>query len=150
MKRSGYLLLLFLIMSLVSLAIVSSKYIEAQNKNNELQRSIDNTFKYQLSNTLSSFSMIVNDYTYRSMLSSVATVASLSELTSYADINDDLDISLHNLFISLREDKSKDKVLLRVDEIREIFFMLVQEPTSKEATDRLSQIANETFFSIKD
>lgn len=149
MNKSRYVLLL-LILSLVTLALIGFKYFEAQNKNKELQRSIDNTFKYQLSNVLSSFSMEVNEYTYRSMLSSVSNIASLSELTSYADVNDDLDISLHNFFISLREDKSKEKVLLRIEEIREIFFMLNQELTSKEATDKLSQISDETFFSRED
>ncbi|MNL62478.1 hypothetical protein D3C87_1865030 [compost metagenome] len=74
----------------------------------------------------------------------------MSELTSFEEINDDLDISLNDLYISLREEKSKDKVLARIEELRGIFLMMVQDPTSKEATNNLIQIANETFFNAKE
>ncbi|WP_239616816.1 hypothetical protein [Cohnella mopanensis] len=145
MKRSRYLILL-LILCIVGLVFSSLKYFEIQNKNEDLQNSINRSFKYQLGNVLSSFSMEVNDYNYRSMLASVSNAASLSELTTYEKDNDSLDVCLYNLYFSLREDKSKDLTLSRIDELREIFFLLVQEPTSKEATDKLSQITNETFF----
>ncbi|WP_170308050.1 hypothetical protein [Paenibacillus dakarensis] len=94
--------------------------------------------------------MRVDDYTYRSMISSVYNVAAMSELTSYEKINDELDISLYNLYISLREEKSKDKVLERIEELHDIFFIMVQDPTSKEATNKLIKIADETFFKVKD
>ncbi|SEM50067.1 hypothetical protein SAMN05518847_1012 [Paenibacillus sp. OV219] len=84
------------------------------------------------------------------MISSVSSVAAMSELTSFEDVNDDLDISLHNLYISLREVKSKDRVLARTEELHEVFFTLVQDPSSKEATNKLIQIANETFFNVKE
>lgn len=132
------------------LVILSFKFIESQSQKKELQSSIDNSFRHQLSNVLGCFSMQVNDYTYRSMISSVSNVAAMSELTSFEDVNDDLDISLYNLYISLREEKSKDKVLARIEELNEIFFTLVQDPTSKEATNKLIQIANETFFNVKE
>ncbi|GKU78975.1 hypothetical protein L3i20_v233720 [Paenibacillus sp. L3-i20] len=67
----------------------------------------------------------MNDYAYRSVLSSVSNVASISDLTSYEEQNDNLDISLYNLYFSLREDKSKDKVLSRAVELRDTFTVLV-------------------------
>lgn len=94
--------------------------------------------------------MQVDDYAYRSIISNVNSLAVMSELTSYEELNDDLDISLHNLYISLREEKSKEKVLARNEELREIFFTMVQDPASKEATNKLIQIAHETFFSVKE
>lgn len=121
-------------------------YVEEHTKARSLQSSIDAKFKFELSQARDSFSMVMNDYTYRYVLSSVSNVASSSELTSYGEQNDDLDISLHNLYISLREDKSKDEVLSRADELRDIFMELVNDPASKEATDKLIQIADETFF----
>lgn len=90
--------------------------------------------------------MEVNDYTYRSMISTVSNVSAMSELTSYGRINDNLDISLNYLYISLREEKSKDLVLLRVDELRDIFNLLVQDPSSQEATDKIIEITKEVFF----
>ncbi|AJS58991.1 hypothetical protein [Paenibacillus sp. IHBB 10380] len=143
---SKYLTLLLILL----LLITGYKSYESNRATQNLQDNIDNTFKYQLSNVLSSLSMKVNDYTYRSILASVSNVASLSELTSFEDNNDNLDITLNNLYISLREERSKDKVLSRIDELREIFFVLVQDPTSKEATDKLIKITNDTFFNVKD
>src|SRR5690606_41520982 len=100
----------------------------------------------QLHNVLGSLSLLVDEYSYRLMISSVYSVSQMSELTSYEKINDDLDISLHYLYISLREEKSKEKVIARIEELHDIFFIMVQDPTSKEATNRLIEIANETFF----
>jgi hypothetical protein len=94
--------------------------------------------------------MEVNDYTYRSMISSVSNAAAISELTSFEKLNDDLDISLYQLYIALREERSKDKVLLRIEELREIFSMLVRDPINHEATDRIIQINNDTFFNAKE
>ena len=136
-----------LILSIIGFIFTGLKYLEVQNRNKELQNAIDSTFKYQLSNVLNSFSVVVNDYTYRSMLSSVSNAASMSELTTYEEVNDDLDVSLYHLYLSLREEKSKDLALSRIEELREIFFTLVLDPTSKEATDKLNQINKETFFS---
>lgn len=141
-NKSKYLLIVLLI----ALFVLSFKYIETINQKIKLQDSIDLTFRAQLGKVLDSFSMVVNDYTYRSMVSSVYNVAMLSELTSYEEINDNLVISLYNLFISLREEKSKDLTLLRIEELREIFFELVQDPTNQKSTDRLSQIVSDTFF----
>ena len=70
----------------------------------------------------------------------------MSQLTSFEKTNNNLDISLHNLYISLREEESKELVSSRVEELRDIFSILVQDPSSHEATDKLIQIANETFF----
>jgi aspartyl-tRNA synthetase len=134
----------------LSLVIVGFKFVESQSLRKELQNSIDSSFRYQLSNVLGSFSMEVNDYTYRTMISSVSNVAAMSELTSFEEINDNLDISLNYLYISLREEKSKDKVLLRIEELREIFNIMVQDPVNHEATDRIIQITNETFFNTKE
>lgn len=136
-----------LLLSIIGFIFTGLKYLEVQNRNKELQNAIDSTFKYQLSNVLNSFSVVVNDYTYRSMLSSVSNAASMSELTTYEEVNDDLDVSLYHLYLSLREEKSKDLTLSRIEELREIFFTLVLDPTSKEATDKLNQINKETFFS---
>ncbi len=136
-----------LILSIIGFIFTGLKYLEVHNRNKELQNAIDSTFKYQLSNVLNSFSVVVNDYTYRSMLSSVSNAASMSELTTYEKVNDELDVSLHHLYLSLREEKSKDHTLSRIEELREIFFTLVLDPTSKEATDKLNQINKETFFS---
>ncbi|RCW38755.1 hypothetical protein [Paenibacillus prosopidis] len=130
----------------LGLIIMGYNYVEGNTKAQNLQNSIDTKFKYELSNVLGSLSMMMNDYTYRSVLSSVSNVASISELTSYEEQNDNLDISLYNLYISLREDKSKDKVLSRADELRDVFMVLVTDPASKEATDKLIQITDETFF----
>ena len=145
-KKSTYIIILLLL----CIAILLFKFDESRGQRNELQNSIDTAYRHQLSNVLGSFSKEVNDYTYRSMISSVYNVAMMSELTSFEKINDDLDISLNNLYISLREEKSKDKVLARIEELHEIFFMMVQDPTSKEATNKLIQIANETFFNVKE
>ncbi|MNL22805.1 hypothetical protein D3C87_1441650 [compost metagenome] len=145
-KKSTYIIILLIL----CFAILLFKFFESQNQRNELQNSIDTAYKLQLSNVLGSFSMEVNDYTYRSMISSVYNVAVMSELTSFEKINDDLDISLYNLYISLREEKSKDKVLVRIEELHEIFFKMIQDPASKEATNKLIQIANETFFNVKE
>lgn len=70
--------------------------------------------------------MVINDYTYRSMISSVSNAAAISELTSFEELNDDLDISLNQLYISLRD------------------------PINHEATDRIIQINNDTFFNTKE
>jgi uncharacterized protein YigA (DUF484 family) len=141
-SKSTYIIILLSL----SLIIVSFKFVESQSQRKELQNSIDIAFRHQLSIVLGSFSMEVNDYTYRSMISSVSNVAAMSELTSYEDINDNLDISLYNLYISLREEKSKDKVLSRIEELREIFNIMFQDPANNKATDRIIQITNETFF----
>ncbi|AEI44528.1 hypothetical protein KNP414_06004 [Paenibacillus mucilaginosus KNP414] len=53
---------------------------------------------------------------------------------------------MNNLYIALREDKSKDKVLSRADELRDIFILLVQDPASKEAVEKIIDITEETFF----
>ncbi|REE68761.1 hypothetical protein A8990_13627 [Paenibacillus taihuensis] len=145
-KKTKYILI---VLSLC-FAVLLYKYVESHGQKKELKSAIDAAYKVQLSKTLESFSMEVNDYTYRSMISSVYSVASMSELTSFEKANDDLDISLYNLYYSLREEKSKDKVLARIDDLHEVFFKMVLDPASKEATDKLIQIANETFFSVKD
>lgn len=147
MKKKNTIIIVLLSLSV---CILSFMLVESQRQRTEIQNSIDLAFKYQLSNALSSFSMEVNDYSYRAMISSVYNVAAMSELTSFEESNDDLDISLHNLYISLREDKSKDKVLARTEELHDIFFQLVQDPDSHEATDKLFKISNETFFSTDD
>ncbi|SEA32347.1 hypothetical protein [Paenibacillus sp. 276b] len=134
----------------LSLIILGFKFVESQNQRKELQNSIDNSFRYEISNVQHSFSMVLNDYTYRSMISSVSNAAAISELTSFEKLNDDLDISLYQLYISLREERSKDKVLLRIEELREIFSMLVRDPINHEATDRIIQINNDTFFNTKE
>ncbi|MEC0109052.1 hypothetical protein P4H27_19000 [Paenibacillus taichungensis] len=145
-KISTYIIVLLTL----SLIILGSKFVESQNQRKELQNSIDNSFRYEISNVLHSFSMVVNDYTYRSMISSVSNAAAISELTSFEKLNDDLDISLNQLYISLREERSKDKVLSRIEELREIFSMLVRDPINHEATDRIFQITNDTFFNAKE
>jgi hypothetical protein len=147
-KRPFHLILL--IFSLVLCILLSLKYIETKNSKDYLQESVDQTFKYQLHQVLSSLSMKMSEYSYRTLLSSVSNASSLSELTSYEDMNDNLDISLHNLFIALREERSKDKVLLRLDELREIFVVLVQDPVNHEVTERLIRINIETFFNAKE
>ncbi|WP_433923276.1 hypothetical protein [Paenibacillus taichungensis] len=145
-KISTYIIVLLTL----SLIILGFKFVESQNQRRELQNSIDNSFRYEISNVLHSFSMVVNDYTYRSMISSVSNAAAISELTSFEKLNDDLDISLNQLYISLREERSKDKVLSRIEELREIFSMLVRDPINHEATDRIFQITNDTFFNAKE
>ncbi|MCZ1267289.1 hypothetical protein [Paenibacillus tundrae] len=145
-KISTYIIVLLTL----SLIILGSKFVESQNQRKELQNSIDNSFRYEISNVQHSFSMVVNDYTYRSMISSVSNAAAISELTSFGKLNDDLDISLYQLYISLREERSKDKVLSRIEELREIFSMLVRDPINHEATDRIIQINNDTFFNTKE
>ncbi|MCG7214377.1 hypothetical protein [Paenibacillus mucilaginosus] len=133
----------FLIALLVTgLAISGYSYFKAQ----KLQTSIDNRFKHELSSVLSNLSLTMNDDTYRSVLSSVSNAASISDLTSYEEQNDSLDISLEYLYISLREDKSKDKVLSRADELRDIFLVIMTDPASKEATDKILKITEETFL----
>ncbi|AFH62465.1 hypothetical protein ACVNS2_17615 [Paenibacillus caseinilyticus] len=133
----------FLIALLVAgLAISGYSYFKAQ----KLQTSINNRFKHELSSVLSNLSLTMNDDTYRSVLSSVSNAASISDLTSYEEQNDSLDISLEYLYISLREDKSKDKVLSRADELRDIFLVLMTDPASKEATDKILKITEETFL----
>jgi hypothetical protein len=142
---------LYIIIALsICSAILLYKFVETLDQRRDFEHSIDAAYKQQLNHALESFSMQVNEYTYRSMISSVYSVAKMAELTSYEKVNDDLDISLHNLYISLREDKSKEKVLARTEELHEIFFMMLQDPTSKEATNRLIRIADETFFKVPD
>jgi hypothetical protein len=145
-KISTYIIVLLTL----SLIIFGSKFVESQNQRKVLQNSIDNSFRYEISNVLHSFSMVVNDYTYRSMISSVSNAAAISELTSFEKLNDDLDISLNQLYISLREERSKDKVLSRIEELREIFSILVRDPINHEATDRIIKINNDTFFNTKE
>jgi len=62
-KKSIYIII---VLSVI-LVIISFKYIEVHNQKIKLQDSIDLTFRTQLGNVLSSFSMEVNDYTYRSI-----------------------------------------------------------------------------------
>lgn len=145
-KKSTYIIIVLSICC----AILLFKSFGNQSQERGIQSAVDTTFKQQLGTVLGSFSMRVDDYTYRSMISSVYSVAAMSELTSYEKINDELDISLYNLYISLREEKSKDKVLERIEELHDIFFIMVQDPTSKEATNKLIKIADETFFKVKD
>ncbi|OXM15877.1 hypothetical protein [Paenibacillus herberti] len=143
MKKWAFFFISILIIGLI---ILSYKYVEANTKAQNLQNSIDAKFKAELSFTRDSFNVKMNDYAYRSILSRVSTVASISEITSYEDQNDNLDISLYNLYVALNNDRSKEKVLSRADELRDIFMMLVTNPASKEATDKLMQINDETFF----
>lgn len=142
-KNLNSFIIIFLSLGLI---VIGFKYMESQSARKELQSTIDNSFRQQLGGVLGSFSMEVNDYTYRSMISTVSNVSAMSELTSYGRINDNLDISLNYLYISLREEKSKDLVLLRVDELRDIFNLLVQDPSSQEATDKIIEITKEVFF----
>lgn len=142
-KNLNSFIIIFLSLGLI---VIGFKYMESQSARKELQSTIDNSFRQQLGSVLGSFSMEVNDYTYRSMISTVSNVSAMSELTSYGRINDNLDISLNYLYISLREEKSKDLVLLRVDELRDIFNLLVQDPSSQEATDKIIEITKEVFF----
>lgn len=141
-KKNAYIIAILSVL----VVFLGFKNIVSEKSNSEILRLNDQTFKYQLGKVLGSFSMEVNDYTYREMISSVYSVAVMSELTSYEDINDNLDISLHNLYISLREEKSKDLVLSRVDELREVFNTMVQDPSNQKAIEEIIQIANETFF----
>ncbi|MBH5316772.1 hypothetical protein I6N90_02970 [Paenibacillus sp. GSMTC-2017] len=142
MKKWVYLSL-FLVLGFIILRFI---YVDDNTEARNLQNAIDAKFKGELSSVRDSFGMVMNDYTYRSVLSNVSNVASISELTSYEEKNGDLGISLHNLYISLREDRSKDKVLSRAEQLMEIFTVLVTDPASKEATDKLLQITDETFF----
>lgn len=141
MKNRAYIISFLIILGFI---FMGYNYVVEHNKARSLQGSIDAKFKFELGQARDSFSMEMNDYTYRSVLSSVSNAASSSELTSYEKQNDDLDISLYNLYLSLREDKSKDKVLSRADDLRDIFAMLVTDPSSREATDRLIRIAGES------
>ncbi|MEK3885787.1 hypothetical protein [Paenibacillus sp. PL2-23] len=100
--KSKYIIIILTI----CLGIMSLLLVESQRQKKGLQDAIDRAYVMQLNNVLGSFSMIVNDYTYRSMISDVSKAATNSELTSYKGINDELDISIYNLFIALREDKS--------------------------------------------
>ncbi|KRE88284.1 hypothetical protein ASG89_34870 [Paenibacillus sp. Soil766] len=148
-ESGGYRLIkwaFFISFLVLCFIIMGYNYVKGSTKAQDLQNAIDTKFKLELSHVLSSLSMKMNDYSYRSVLSSVSNVASISELTSYEEQNDNLDISLYNLYISLREDKSKDKVLSRADELRDVFTVLVRDPASKEATDKIIQITDETFF----
>lgn len=149
MKNNKYLQLV-LIICLTGLIVISLKYVQVQNNSKQLQNSVNDAFRYQLNQVLSSFSVEVSDYTYRDMLSSVFSATQMSELTTYEEMNDDLDVGLHNLYLSLREDKSKDITLSKIDELRDIFLLLVRDPASKEATDQLLLLTNETFFSVED
>ncbi|MFC5528881.1 hypothetical protein [Cohnella yongneupensis] len=145
-NKSTYLILALIII----LIYFSLKLSSSQNQRIELQNHIDFKYKSQIGLVLGSFSTIVDDYTYRDMISNVLSLSVMSELTTYEKKNDDLDISLHNLYISLRENRSKDKVLARVDEVREAFFIMSQDPSSREATNKLIEISNDTFFSTEE
>lgn len=144
MKKWAFFFISILILGMI---IMSYKYDEANNKAQNLQNTIDEKFKMELSSVYSSFNTKLDEMAYRSALSSVSTAASISEITSYEDQNDNLDISLYNFYHALRNDESKEKVLARADEVRDIFTMLFLDPASKEATDKLMQINNDTFFS---
>lgn len=146
MKKKTYIIYILLICS----AVLLFSLVKSVEQRKNLQNSIDYAYMQQLHNVLGSLSLLVEEYSYRLMISSVYSVSQMSELTSYEKINDDLDISLHYLYISLREEKSKEKVLARIEELHDIFFIMVQDPTSKEATNRLFEIANETFFKVPD
>lgn len=136
----------YLIILLVfALVFIGYKYTDAVKSSKQLQSSIDKNFKSQLSNISSSLSMKVDETSYRIILTSVSNAAAMSVLTSYENLNDNLDISLYNLYISLREEKSKNKVLARTDELREIFMKLVNEPSNKDALVSLMKFTDETF-----
>lgn len=149
MKKSQYLWL-FSMLCLAGLIVTGLKYVQVQNNSKQLQNSVDDAFRYQLNRVFDSFSMKVSDYTYRDMLANVLSAAQMSELTTYGDKNDELDVCLHNLYLSLREEKSKDMTLSNIDELREIFSLLVRDPASTTATDQLSLLTQETFFNVKD
>ncbi|CAN7249388.1 hypothetical protein LJR153_001080 [Paenibacillus sp. LjRoot153] len=141
----------YLIILLVfALVFIGYKYTDAVKSSKQLQSSIDKNFKSQLSNISSSLSMKVDETSYRIILTSVSNAAAMSVLTSYENLNDNLDISLYNLYISLREEKSKNKVLARTDELREIFMKLVNEPSNKDALVSLMKFTDETFFHVKE
>ncbi|WP_020615531.1 hypothetical protein [Paenibacillus daejeonensis] len=142
MKRNTYIIAILSVL----VVILGFKIISSENINRDIQRLNDQTFKHQLGMLIGSFSVEVNEYTYRGMIASVYSLASMSTLTSYEDINDDLDVSLHNLYISLREERSKALVLSRIDELRDLFYIMQQDPSNQKATDKLIEITNETFF----
>lgn len=141
--RIRNIIIVFLSLCLVVLCITVAV---AHKQKNELQASIDATFKNYLAHASGSLNSEVNEYSYRSMIANLSSAAAISELTSYEEINDDLDISLFNLYTSLREDKSKEKVLEQIEELKRVFAIMVQDPANKDATNRLIRIANETFF----
>lgn len=130
----------------IGLIVMGYNYVERKNEAKDLQSAIDAKFRAELNKVYGTIISEMNDYTYRSFLANLSSAASISDLTSFEDQNDDLDISLYNLFISLREEKSKDKVLARADELRDAFSILVTEPANKEATDQIIEITDETFF----
>lgn len=144
MVKSRYLKILFILCLVVSV-FCSYKYFKANESSKELQESINNQFTLQLGLVINSLSVEVSEESYRSILSSVSSAASLSKLTTYDDMNDDLDLALDYLYLSLRKEDSKDITLSKIDELREIFYLLIEEPTSKEATDQLLEIVEETY-----
>ncbi|MFC4099188.1 hypothetical protein [Paenibacillus xanthanilyticus] len=142
MKKGTFLTAILM----AGLLIAGYYYVTSQMEKQQLQDAVDAKFKVELSNVLGSVSMTMNDYTYRFVLSSVAAAASIADLTSYEEQNDDLDISLHNLYIALREEKSRAAVMSRASEIRESIALLLVDPANKRATDKLKQLAEDTFF----
>ncbi|MCM3746119.1 hypothetical protein M3223_01985 [Paenibacillus pasadenensis] len=136
----------FISILILGIIMMSYKYDKANTEAQNLQNTIDEKFKIVLSIVYSSFNTKIDEMAYRSALSSVSTAASISEITSYEDQNDNLDVSLYNFYHALRNDESKVKILARADEVRDIFTMLFLDPASKKATDKLMEINDETFF----
>ncbi|WP_166243114.1 hypothetical protein [Paenibacillus turpanensis] len=139
-KRFTYIVLI------ITLLVVGFAFMNVHHAKKELQASIDQTFKSNIGRVLDSLSLKASEDSYRMILASVLSAASMAEITTFEANNDDLDIALHNLFIALRNEQSREKVLQRTQELHDLFFKLMTSPDSREATDKLLQIANETFF----
>ncbi|ANE46524.1 hypothetical protein SY83_09800 [Paenibacillus swuensis] len=139
MKKISTYLIIILSLSVI---ILGFKHYESQSQKKDLQNSIDHAFKSQIYNVIGDLSVKLDDYTYKFVISSVSNAATLAELTSYEEMNDDLDISLQDLFVKLREGKPEDLTTSRIDELREIFHIMIQNTANPDATDRLMQIAN--------
>ncbi|GKU76497.1 hypothetical protein L3i20_v208940 [Paenibacillus sp. L3-i20] len=86
MKNCTYVISLLVL----GLIILGFNYVNKNTKARNLQASIDTKFKIELSDVRDNFVVVINDYKYRtvSVLSSISNVATISELTSYKEQND--------------------------------------------------------------
>lgn len=149
--RKGRILMGLMIVALVILVVLGIKYKNLSAEQDSQQRQIDNAFKTSLNFAMSGFAVDfqgsqdenLTEYSYNEAMSNLAAAAQLSNLTTYEDENDYLDISLFGLYKLMEQKEYKQSVVKRAKAIYDNLLKLTQNPADKEATKSIIKLTDE-------
>ncbi|MFX3634690.1 MAG: hypothetical protein ACE3L7_12705 [Candidatus Pristimantibacillus sp.] len=109
---------------------------------NYLQTNVNHAFKGHLGLiTTACFSVNLeggNSGEYDKCIASVATAAGLSNLSSYEEENDLIDVVLQNFYGAMLVPENKAKLIQDSEKIRGLFVRLLMNPSDIETTTELS------------